>query len=38
MNVEFKENKELQNLINKFNDRKQIWDSMEEYKDKSYEW
>ena len=38
MNVEFKENKELQNLINKFNDRKQIWDSMEEYKEKSNQW
>ena len=29
---------DLKNLIRKYNDRKLLWDSMEEYKDKSYEW
>jgi len=38
MNVEFKENEDLKNLIRKYNDRKSLWDSMEEYKDKSHEW
>lgn len=33
-----KENNELTNLFNKFNDRKALWDMMEDYKEKSNIW
>ena len=38
MKVDIKENYQLNSFITKFNSRKLLWSSIEEYKEKSSEW